>query len=227
MKLLLIEDEIKLSESLSYLLKKNGFVVDAALDGEAGIEMACSGIYDIIILDLLLPKLDGLSVLKEFRNLRLNTPVLILTAKDSPHDRAEGLDAGADDYLIKPFHTVELLARLRALTRRKGKEIEDDYLIVDNFVFDPQRSQVHKNDEVISLTLKESQLLELLMRNHGCVVTKERILQKVWGYNSDVEYTTINIYVHYLRKKLKTSSIKTVRGIGYYLQKSSMATQAN
>ncbi|MDF2928978.1 MAG: two component transcriptional regulator, winged helix family [Anaerospora sp.] len=186
MKLLLVDDEKNLTEALSYLLKRNGFVVDVASDGEAGVEMACTGSYDIIILDRMLPGQDGLSILREFRSLGHDTPVMILTAKDTPEDRAEGLNAGADDYLVKPFFTVELLARLHALARRRGK------VMVENIV-----------------------------------VTKERILEKVWGYNSDTEENTINIYIHYLRKKLNISNLKTVRGVGYYLQKQSIARTAN
>jgi len=227
MKLLLVDDESKLVEALSHLLKKNGFVVDVALDGETGIEMACTGIYDIIILDRMLPYLDGISLLKEFRRLGHNTPVLFLTAKDTPDDRAEGLNAGADDYLVKPFFTVELVARLHALARRKNKDIVDTILILDDIIFDPQRGLVTKQGVTIQLTLKESQLLELLIRNQGQVVTKQRIIEKVWGYNSDAEESTINIYVHYLRKKINLSNLKTVRGVGYYLQKSNISIIAN
>lgn len=219
MKLLLVDDEKRLTEALSYLLKKNGFVVDVAMDGKTGIDMACTGSYDIIILDRMLPYLDGVSLVKEFRELGYHTPVLFLTAKDSPEDRAEGLEAGADDYLVKPFFNVELLARLHALTRRKSKDIVDTILTVDDMIFDPQRSQVTKKGKVIHLTVKESQLLELLIRNQGQVVTKQRIIEKVWGYNSDAVESTINIYIHYLRKKINISNLKTVRGVGYYLQK--------
>lgn len=227
MKVLLVDDESKLVEALSHLLKKNGFVVDVAMDGETGIDMACTGIYDIIILDRMLPYLDGLSLLKEFRKLGHNTPVMFLTAKDTPDDRAEGLNAGADDYLVKPFFTVELVARIHALARRKNKEIVDTILILDDIIFDPQRAQVTKKGMVIQLTLKESQLLELLIRNQGQVVTKQRIIEKVWGYNSDAEESTINIYIHYLRKKIDISNLKTVRGIGYYWQRSNIPQIAN
>ncbi len=219
MKLLLVEDESKLVDALSHILKKNGFVIDAALDGQTGFEMACTGIYDIIILDRMLPQKDGLAVLREFRNQGHDTPILFLTAKSTPEDRAEGLNAGADDYLIKPFFSVELLARLQALARRKNKDLTENVLVADDLVFNPLRAQVTKNSKVIQLTLKESQLFELLMRNYGLVVTKERIIQKVWGFNSEAEFTTVNLYIHYLRKKLKLSNLKTVRGIGYYLQK--------
>jgi DNA-binding response OmpR family regulator len=218
MRLLLVEDESKLSEALAHLFKKNGFVVDVAADGETGIDLACTGVYDTIILDRMLPKRDGLSMLKEFRSLGHDTPVMFLTAKDDPEDRAEGLNAGADDYLVKPFYTVELLARLRALTRRRGKMLTDNVLVLGDLVFDPQRGQAVKNGETISLTYKESQLLELLIRNQGQVVTKEKIIQKVWDFNADPDPTTINLYVHYLRKKLRLDSLITVRGVGYLLQ---------
>jgi DNA-binding response OmpR family regulator len=219
MKLLLVDDESKLVEALSYLLKKNGFVVDVAMDGKTGIDMACTGSYELIILDRMLPYMDGISLLKTFRGLGYQTPILFLTAKDTPDDRAEGLNAGADDYLVKPFSTVELVARLYALARRRNKDIVDTILTVDDMVFDPQRAQVTKNGRVIHLTLKESQLLELLIRNYGQVVTKQRIIEKVWGYNSDAVESTINIYIHYLRKKINISNLKTARGVGYYLQK--------
>lgn len=218
MNLLFVEDETKFAEALSHVLKRNGFVVDTARNGEIGIEMACTGIYDLIILDRMLPDKDGLSMLKEFRSLGHNTPVLFLTAKDNPEDRAEGLNAGADDYLVKPFFTVELLARLKALSRRRGKDLAADVLVAGNLVLDPQRSQVTVAGEVIQLTLKESQLLELLIRNHGHVVTKETILQKVWGYFGEIEPNAVNLYVFYLRKKLNISNLKTVRGVGYCLQ---------
>ena len=125
--------------------------------------------------------------------------------------------AGADDYLVKPFYTVELLARLQALSRRRGKEMEENYLSVDGMVFNPMHCQVIKDGKMITLTLKEAQLLELLIRNYNRVVTKEQIIQKVWGYYSDVQFTVINLYIHYLRKKLNLSNLKTVWGVGYSL----------
>lgn len=226
MRLLLVEDEVKLSEALSHLLKKNNFIVDTAEDGEKGLDMACTGIYDVIILDRMLPQQDGLALLKEFRELGYDTPVLFLTAKSSPEDRAQGLNAGADDYLVKPFFAVELVARLKALTRRKSKDLVKSTLVIGNLIFDSVRGQVIKNNEKIHLTVKESQLLELLIRNSGQVVTKERIMQKIWGYNSDTGMETINLYIHYLRKKLDLPDIKTVRGVGYYLQNSSATAKA-
>ena len=218
MKLLLVEDELKLTGALSHILKKNGYSVDTAIDGETGIEMASTGFYDIIILDRMLPRRNGIVMLKELRNLGFDTPVLMLTAKDSPKDRVEGLDAGADDYVVKPFSTDELLARLRALTRRKSKDFVGDTVSIAGLTLNPLRGEVTKGNSVIHLSVKESLLLDLLMRNLGQVMTKERILEKVWGYNSDTDIASVDLYIHYLRKKLNVKNIITVRGVGYFLQ---------
>ncbi len=216
MKLLLVEDNRKLADALGHVLKTNGYAVDTALDGETGLEMAVSGVYDIIILDRMLPLIDGMAFLKEFRSLGFHTPILILTAKDAPKERVEGLDAGADDYLVKPFFTEELLARLRALTRRKGKDLVGDTISIDGLTLKPLLGEVTKGEETIHLTVKESLLLELLMRNNGQVVPKERIMEKVWGYNVDTDIASVDLYIYYLRKKLQIPNIKTVRGVGYY-----------
>lgn len=218
MKLLLIEDEQRLVEALSYLLKKNGYATDAATDGETGVEMALTGVYDVIILDRMLPKLDGISLLQEFRHRGFDTPVLFLTAKDTLKDRVEGLDAGADDYLIKPFSTEELLARLRALARRKNKELINATISIPGMVFDPLRGEVSKENKIIQLSVKESLLLELLMCNQGQVITKERIFEKIWGYYSGADIANVDLYIHYIRKKLNTTAIKTVRGVGYFFE---------
>lgn len=218
MKLLLIEDEKRLVEALAHLMKKNGYAVDTAMDGETGFEMAVSGAYDVIVLDRMLPALDGVALLKAFRDQGFDTPVLLLTAKDAPCDRVEGLDAGADDYLVKPFNTSELLARLRALTRRQSKSLVETILTAAGLTLDPFRGEVTKDGTVIQLSVKESLLLELLMRNHRHVVTKERIFEKVWGYHTEIELANVDLYIHYLRKKLNTPYIRTARGIGYYLQ---------
>lgn len=217
MRLLLVEDERRLSEALSHILRVNSYTVDTAFDGVMGLTMATDGIYDIIILDRMLPGRDGISFLKEFRSLGFATPVLLLTAKDSPKDRVDGLDAGADDYLVKPFFTNELLARLRALSRRKGKDIISNTISAAGIELDPLKGEAIKGSEVIHLTPKESTLLELLMRNVDQVLTKDRIMEKVWGYNSETELANVDLYIHYLRKKLNLSSIKTVRGVGYFL----------
>ncbi len=218
MKLLLIEDEMRLVKALSHRLRQSGYIVDVAMDGETGLEMAETGGYDLIILDRMLPRRDGISLIKEMRGHGFNTLVIITTAKDTPQDRIEGLDAGADDYLIKPFFVEELLARLRALARRKSSHLTDNTITAAGLTLDPLKLEVTKEGKLIQLSVKESSLLELLMRNHGQVVTKERILEKVWGYYSDTQFGNIDLYIHYLRKKLSVSCIKTVRGVGYFLE---------
>ena len=218
MKLLLVDDEHKLLDALGHILKKNGYSVDTADDGNSGMEMALSGIYDIIILDWMLPGQSGPSILHEIRSMGLNVPVIFLTARDALEDRVAIFYSGADDYLIKPFATAELLARIRALTRRRAKDLGENTLTVGDVTLAPMRCEICCNDVVTRLTFKETQLLELLMLNSGQVITKERILSKVWGYSTDVDIANVDLYVHYLRKKINSLSIRTVRGIGYCLQ---------
>lgn len=220
MRILLVEDEPRLSEALTYILKKNNYGVDAAYDGETGQTMAETGVYDLIILDRMLPRKEGVVLLKELRSQGIHTPVLLLTARDSLQDRVEGLDAGADDYLVKPFSTEELLARLRALGRRPSGQIQNEQLIVGGLIFKPLHCELTQGNETVKLTLKESLLLELFMRNPGQVITKEQILDRVWGLDTDVEPNNVEIYVHYLRKKLNSSNVRieTVRGIGYCIK---------
>jgi DNA-binding response OmpR family regulator len=222
MRLLLVEDERRLSDALVYILKKNKYLVDAAYDGETAQDMAESGIYDLIILDRMLPKKDGVLVLKHLRKMGINTPVLFLTAKDTIEDRVFGLDAGADDYLVKPFANEELLARVRALCRRKTEVMGSEKLNIGKIKLDPLSCELFMDDESIKLTLKESQLLELLMRNSGQVITKEQILTRIWGFDSEADFNNVELYIHYLRKKLNPVlcgvRISTVRGIGYSLE---------
>lgn len=219
MRLLIVDDEKRLAESLAYILKKSGYAVDICLDGETGYEMAETGVYDTIILDRMLPKLDGLSMLKKIRSQGVETPVILLTARDSAEERVEGLDSGADDYLVKPFSTEELLARLRALIRRKDRHLSGNSIEAAGLILDPVRGEVTSGKSVIKLTPKEVLLLELLMLNQGQVVNKERILEKIWGYNSEIDIANVDLYIHYLRKKLNTNQIKTVRGFGYCIER--------
>ncbi len=222
MRLLLIEDEKGLSEALAYILKKNKYGVDVAYDGITGQEMAETAIYDIIILDRMLPGKEGLAVLKELRSQGIKTPVLILTAKDAVADRVQGLDAGADDYLVKPFSTDELLARIRALSRRQSELLQGDALQVSSLFLYPLKSEAVYGNTTIKLTLKETQLLELFIRNKCQVITREQILDRVWGLDSEVEMNNVEIYIYYLRKKLEPLNqllrIDTIRGIGYCLR---------
>lgn len=219
MRLLLVEDEKRLSEALVYVLRKNNYAVDVAFDGTNGQEMAETDIYDLIILDRMLPIKDGVEILKAIRSNGIKTPVIFLTAKDSITDRVTGLDAGADDYLTKPFSTEELLARVRALSRRQSNFIESNSIQFLSTVFEPLKGEVVFGGETIQLTAKESQLLELLMKNKNQVMTRELILDRVWGMESEVDVNSIELYIYYLRKKLKNSkcniSIKTIRGVGY------------
>ncbi|MHC1760390.1 MAG: response regulator transcription factor [Negativicutes bacterium] len=226
MKILLVDDETKLLEALSYTLKKNAYLVDIASDGDTGLELALSDVYDIIVLDWMLPKRNGMEILQEIRKHSITTPVLFLTARDSAQERVAGLDAGADDYLIKPFSKEELLARLRALARRQRKELINNTITVGNLTLNPMHCEATCKEDIIRLTVKESLLLELLMRNAGQVLTKERILYKVWSYSSDIELANVDLYIHYLRKKLPGYWIRTVRGVGYCLQEEADVSQA-
>lgn len=222
MRLLLVEDEVRLSEALVYILKKNKYAVDAVYDGISGLEMAETGIYDLIILDRMLPGKEGLEILREIRKQGIQSPVLVLTARDAIRDRVEGLDAGADDYLIKPFSTDELLARIRALSRRSSDPIHEESLKFSSLTFNPLKCEIECNGDTIKLTMKETQLLELLLRNKNQVLTREQILDRVWGLDSDVEINNIEVYLSYLRKKLSNIksniSIETIRGVGYCLK---------
>jgi DNA-binding response OmpR family regulator len=219
MKLLLIDDEKKLLNALTYLLENNGYEVDSATDGETGYNLAATGHYDIIVLERILPVMDGIAVLTALRGKGFNTPVLFLTAKDTWQERVKGLDAGADDYIVKPFCADELLARLRVLCRRREKNLVDINTIrAAGLTLDLQKTKVVKGKEVIDLSIKESLLLGLLMRNSGQILTKEYIYEKIWGYNANNQLTSIDNYIHHLRKKLNVSFIKTIRGRGYLLQ---------
>lgn len=222
MKILLVEDEIHLSEALVYTLKKNNYIIDVAFNGIEGQEMAETAGYNIIILDRMLPGKEGLEVLKTLRMQGITTPVLILTAKDSIKDRIEGLDSGADDYLIKPFSKDELLARLRALARRQIDVINNDEFKMGCMCFNPLKGEINVNGKITKLSSKESQIFEILIKNKNVVITKEQLLEKIWGFQSDVELNNIEVYLSYLRKKLAVSGcgivIETIRGSGYCLK---------
>lgn len=218
MKILLVEDEKNLLGAICHILRGEGYDVDPVADGEQGLDLALKCEYDILILDYLLPKRDGMSILEEFRKSNVATPVIFLTARDGSEDRIKVLDAGADAYIVKPFSIDELLARIRALTRQKKQNLLSEKLEVAGLVLDPLSGQVTKGTEHIILTVTESSLLELLMRNYGIVLSKECILDRVWGYYTDIALENVNLYIYYLRKKMGMSYIKTVRGFGYCLK---------
>jgi len=222
LRILLVEDEIRLAEALEQILKKQGYIVDVATDGDVGQDMAETGIYGVIILDRNLPSVEGVEVLKQLRKKRITTPVILLTAKDTVSNRVEGLDAGADDYLIKPFSKDELLARVRALSRRSENLQTSETLSVALLKLDIRSQEVSIGAEKIKLTVTEAQLLELLMRNQGQVLSKEQILDRIWGFDKEVEIKNVELYIFYLRKKIDLEKsgvvISTVRGVGYILK---------
>lgn len=222
MRILLVEDEINLSEALVYTLKKNNYIVDVAYDGITGQQMAEMKAYNVIILDRMLPGKEGLDVLKELRNQGITTPVLILTAKDSVKNRIEGLDSGADDYLIKPFAKDELLARIRALGRRHAEVIINEEINIGNISFNSLKGEIKINGQILKLTSKESQILDILIKNKSLVISKEQLMEKIWGFQSDIEINNIEVYLSYLRKKLAMVDcgikIETIRARGYCLK---------
>ena len=222
MKILVVEDEIRLAEALVQILNKNKYDAESVYDGETGLDNALTGIYDVIILDIMLPKMNGLEVLSKLRAAKIQTPVILLTAKDEVADKITGLDHGADDYLTKPFVTDELLARIRALTRRLGEIICDDTLHFADLNLNLSTYELSCEGKSIRLGLKEFRILEFFIRHGQHVISKEELLEKVWGYDSDAEYNHVEVYISFLRKKLlhihSNVTIQTVRGVGYHLE---------
>ncbi|MBE6848547.1 MAG: response regulator transcription factor [Ruminococcus sp.] len=221
MKILVVEDEIALAEALSEILKRNKYNVDAVYDGDDGLSYAMTGIYDCIILDIMLPKMNGIDVLRILRRKHISTPVLLLTAKSEVEDKINGLDSGADDFLTKPFITGELLARVRALTRRKGEVITDQFTFGD-IALNKTTFSLSREGQFVKLSLKEFQIMEMLIANPRQLIPKERFIEKIWGYESDIEYNNVEVYISFLRKKLSaiesTVTIRTARGVGYFLE---------
>jgi heavy metal response regulator len=224
MHILVVEDEKRLANLVRRALEEEGHVVDMAYDGADGLEMAEGTDYDLLVLDLMLPHVDGIEVCRRLRSAGKDTRILMLTARDAVEDRVLGLESGADDYLVKPFSFAELLARVKALSRRQVQAQAEQELTSGDLVLDLARHEARRGDKVIDLTAKEFQLLEYLMRNSGRVLTRTQILDHVWGYNFDSFSNVVDIYVHYLRNKIDRDFpeplIKTVRGVGYTLKAS-------
>ena len=224
MRVLIVEDEVRLASTLQDLLELNGYTADVCHDGEAGLDNALSAIYDVILLDVMLPKLDGFTVLRRLRAEGNATPVLLLTARSELSDRVEGLDCGADYYLTKPFEPKELLACIRALTRRQPELRNTDVLEYGDLKLVKNSFTLSCGDRSLRLSRKEFDMMELLMLNRELVITKENLLLKIWGYESDAEDNNVEVYVSFLRKKLEhlhsTVKIKTIRMVGYCLEKS-------
>lgn len=223
MRILLVEDEKFLSEPLQHILEKDHYTVDVVDNGVDGLDYALSDIYDVILMDVMLPGMDGFTAVGEIRKEGIETPVLMLTAKGEIKDRVIGLDMGADDYLPKPFSTEELLARVRALSRRKGSiESHNETLTFGDLELFPRELKLKCKKREISLTLKECSMLEYLMRQKGGVLSKEQLIEKVWGYDTEAEDNNVEVYISFLRKKLKhlhsSCVITTIRGMGYVLE---------
>ncbi|OGW84811.1 MAG: DNA-binding response regulator [Omnitrophica bacterium RIFCSPLOWO2_01_FULL_45_10] len=221
MRILVIEDEKKITDFIKRGLKEEGYAVDVAYDGQEGEFLAKTNEYDLILLDLMLPKVDGLSVCKNLRASGILTPIIMLTAKSAVEDRVEGLDAGADDYLMKPFAFEELLARIRAVLRKKNTKVTN-VIQVDDLTLDLVTHDVTRSGKHIELTAKEYALLEYLMRNTGSVVTRTMISEHVWDIDFDTFTNVIDVYINYLRNKIDSGFekklIQTIRGRGYILK---------
>lgn len=222
MKILVVEDETQLADALSEILKRHRYAVDTVYNGIDGLDNALTDIYDCIVLDIMLPGMNGIDILRNIRNEKISTPVILLTARSEIEDKINGLDCGADDYLTKPFVTGELLARIRALTRRKGEIVDDSKLSYCGLILNKDSCSMTYNENDVKLSLKEYQIMEMLMTNPKRILPKERIIEKIWGFESDVEYNNIEVYISFLRKKLSAIGtdikIKTARGIGYSIE---------
>ena len=221
LRILIIEDEVALADALQQIMQKNKYLTDACHDGVAGLDSAMTGIYDVIILDINLPKMNGFDVLRTLRINKISTPVLLLTAKDEIADKVTGLDIGADDYMTKPFNTEELLARIRSLGRISQNTICENVLTFSDISLNLSTYELSCGTESLKLGLKEFCIMELFCRNGSAVISKEQLIEKIWGYDSNAEYNNVEVYISFIRKKLlhihSEVTVKTVRGVGYCL----------
>ncbi len=221
MRILVVEDEQSLNRIITKRLEKEGYSVDSCYDGEDAVHYIDIGEFDAVILDIMIPKIDGYGVLKHIRSKNLDTPVLFLTARDSIDDRVKGLDLGADDYLIKPFIFDELLARIRVMTRRHAGETTNEFTLAD-LVINISTRRAYRGGDEISLSAKEFDILEYLMRNKGVVLSREKIESHVWNFDYSGGSNVIDVYIRYLRKKIddpyEKKLIHTIRGVGYVLR---------
>jgi DNA-binding response OmpR family regulator len=222
MRILLAEDDLRLARAVRRVFEEESNSVDIVGDGRQALDKASSEAFDVLVLDVMLPEMDGFEVCKRMRTGGVHTPVLMLTARTEVQDRVKGLDSGADDYLVKPFAVAELMARVRALGRRGARANGHDRLRAGDLTLDVSRHSAVRGDREIELTVKEFQLLELLLRHQGQVLTRAQILDHVWQYDRDFASNVVDIYIHYLRNKIdkgfKHQLIHTIRGVGYTLK---------
>ncbi|REE78730.1 DNA-binding response OmpR family regulator [Paenibacillus taihuensis] len=222
MRILIVEDDRPLRDAIAMVLREEAYQIDEADNGLEGLYLAEQRIHDLIVLDIMMPGMDGLSVLQSLRAKGITLPILLLTARDSVEDRVLGLDAGADDYMIKPFAMPELLARIRVLMRRQSRGAPDGELKYGGISVKCQAMEGYADGEPLKLTAKEFELMEFLLLNREQILTKEQLLDRVWGIDSDAGIGVVDVYVHYLRKKLAPSGydrcIHTIRGVGYMLK---------
>lgn len=222
MRILVVEDEKPLREAVTDVLREENYLVDGAATGDEGLYLAEQGIHDLYILDIMLPEITGLEIVKCLRNKGITTPILLLTARDSVEDKVTGLNNGADDYLVKPFAVPELLARVKALLRRRGNVGQEGEISYCDILINDKLKQASLGDQVLDLTLKEFELLEFFVLNSEQILTREQIFDRIWGFESETTAGIVDLYVHYLRKKLapygRDTLINTVRGAGFMLR---------
>lgn len=223
MQILIVEDEKRLADALYQILLEQKYMADVVYNGIDAIEYGLSGIYDLIILDIMIPYKDGFEVAYELRKNKINTPILMLTAKDSVPDKVTGLDKGADDYMTKPFAPEELVARIKALTRRKGEVVLDETSF-DDFNFNASSNTLTKGTKSVHLNYKEAEILKLLLSKPDVIISKDEIITKVWGYDSDAGSNNVEAYISFLRRKLNfinsNAEIKSIKKMGYRLENS-------
>lgn len=221
MRVLIVEDDAGLRDAVATVFAEESYQVDEAGDGEEGLLLAEQGIHDLLVLDIMLPGLTGIEIVKRLRKKGQTVPILLLTARDSVADRVKGLDAGADDYVVKPFAVQELLARARAVLRRHGVLNPEGDLSYDRLSLRPKSHDGYVEDQPLKLTAKEYKLLEFLLLNKEQILTREQIFDRVWGFDVDTSSSVVDVYLHYLRKKLAPAGcdhlLRTVRGVGYML----------
>ena len=222
MKILIIEDEYSLADAISETLKKQNFITNIITDGEEGENEALTGAYDLILLDIMLPNKNGFKILESLQREKIETPIIILTAKSEIYDKLNGLENGADDYITKPFHMKELIARVKVVLKRKNGVKDLSIIQYEDLSLNLRNGKISCQNNEMTIRGKELELLEILMINKKQTISRETLANKIWGYNSDTEYNNVEVYISFLRKKLKLLKsrveIKTVRGIGYILE---------